>query len=140
MEPKQIFFKGNYSQVLIIRTGPFIRTVMISGELYCSFSFLHYPSYYTYCSKKVYRTVNFYYCTAIPIVRTVLKNQACNIQKSWSYKRNLQVCTVLTDIGLATYFRLKRLISFRSYLNSQKCCTVVKNVASHFLRKKIGMI
>ena len=60
-------------------------------------------SYYTYCSdfwwiilfifitvlpfcpiictvlKKAYCTVNFYYCTALPIIGTVLKNQACNM-------------------------------------------------------------
>ena len=31
---------------LFICTGPIIRTVLISGGLYCSFSFLHYSSYY----------------------------------------------------------------------------------------------
>ena len=29
-------------------TGPIIRTALISGGLYCSFSLLHYSSYYTY--------------------------------------------------------------------------------------------
>ena len=48
---------------------------MISGGLNCSFSLLHYSSYYTYCLKKVDYTVNFYYCTALPIIRTVLKNR-----------------------------------------------------------------
>ena len=49
-------------------------------------------SYYImYCSKKTYRTVNSYYCTALPIIRTVLKNQACNIYKYCSYNRNLRV-------------------------------------------------
>ena len=38
-------------------------------------------------------TVNFYYCTALPIIRTVPKNQACNIYKYWSYDRNLRVGT-----------------------------------------------
>ena len=37
------------------------------------------------------RTVNLYYCTALPIIRTVLKNKACNIYKYWSYNRNLRV-------------------------------------------------
>ena len=41
----------------------------------------------------MYRTVNFYYCTALPIIRTVPKNQACNIYKYWSYDRNLRVGT-----------------------------------------------
>ena len=44
------------------------------------------------------RTVNFYYCTALPITRTVLKNQACNIYKHWSYNRKLRVSTVLIYI------------------------------------------
>ena len=45
-----------------------------------------------YCSKKkVDRIVNFYYFTALPIIRTVLKNQTCNIYKYWSYNRNLRV-------------------------------------------------
>ena len=77
-------------------------------------SYYTYWSYYTYCSdfwwivliifitallfllyvlfeKKVDRTVNFYYCTSLPIIRTVLKKQACNIYKYWSYNRNLRV-------------------------------------------------
>ena len=37
--------------------------------------------------KKVYHTDNFYYCTALSIIR---KNQACNIYKYWSYGRNLR--------------------------------------------------
>ena len=132
-------------------------------------SYYTYWSYYTYCSD-FWWIVLFIFITAfIPflyIIRTLLKRKCIvllifitvllfllyvlfskTIHKYLSYNRNLQVCTVLTDIGLATYFCLKRLISFRSYLNSQKCwygnlpvCTVVKNVASHFLRKKIGMI
>ena len=43
------------------------------------------------------RTVNFYYCTALPITRTVLKNQACNIYKYWSYNRNLDKSVVVVD-------------------------------------------
>ena len=35
-----------------ICTGTIICTVRISGGSYCSFSLLHYSSYYTYCSKK----------------------------------------------------------------------------------------
>ena len=31
-----------------------ICTVLISGRSYCSFSLLHYSSYYTYCSKKMW--------------------------------------------------------------------------------------
>ena len=42
--------KAPYSQVPMIHTGPIIRTVLISGGLYCSFSLLYYSSYYTYCS------------------------------------------------------------------------------------------
>ena len=33
----------------------------------------------------------FYYFTALPIIRTVLKKQACNIYKYWSYNRNLRL-------------------------------------------------
>ena len=43
-------------------------------------------------------TVNLYFCTALPIIRTVLKNQACNIYKHWSYNRKLRVSTVLIYI------------------------------------------
>ena len=56
-------------------------------------------------SKTVDRTVYFYYCTAFPIIRTVLiflgtfqiyvpydlKKQACNIYKYHTYNRNLRV-------------------------------------------------
>ena len=48
-----MFFE-KYSKVPIISTGPIIRTVLISGGSYCSFSLLHYSSYYTYCSKKLW--------------------------------------------------------------------------------------
>jgi hypothetical protein len=54
--------------VPIIRTGPIIRTVLITGGLHCSFSLLHYPFYYVYILffKKVYRTVKFLllYCSS----------------------------------------------------------------------------
>ena len=68
-----------------------IHTVLISGGSYCSFSRLHYPSYYTCYSKKVYHAVNFYYFTSLPIISTVLKNQISNIYKYWSLNRNLRV-------------------------------------------------
>ena len=42
------------------------------------------------------RTVNFYYCIALPIIRAVLKNQACNIYKHWSYNGNLRVSSFST--------------------------------------------
>ena len=63
---------------------------------------MHYPSYYTYCSKKVYHTVNFYYCAALPIIPTVLKKQACNI-----YKYRETCCMVLSshDFRLRNFFR-----------------------------------
>ena len=51
---------------------------------------------YILFEKKVDRTVNFYYCNALPIKRTVLKKQACNIDKYWSYNRNLRVLTIFT--------------------------------------------
>ena len=65
-----------YHQLLvpIIRTVPIISTVLIYGGSYCSFSLLHYSSYCMYClKKKIDRTVNFHYCTALPIIRTFLK-------------------------------------------------------------------
>ena len=43
----------------------------------------------------MYHTVNFYHCTVLPIICTVIKNHACNIFKYWSYNRNLRVCTSL---------------------------------------------
>ena len=62
-------------KVPIICTGTIICTVLISGGFYCTFSLLHYSSYYTDCSKtNVDCTVNFYHCTALPIIYTVLKN------------------------------------------------------------------
>ena len=42
-------------------------------------------------------TVNLYYCTALPIICTVLKNQACNIYKYWSYNRNERVSSYSTS-------------------------------------------
>ena len=55
-----------------ICTGTIRCTVRISGGSYCSFSLLHYSSYYTYTVlKNVDLTVN--YCTALPIICTVLK-------------------------------------------------------------------
>ena len=52
----------------------------------------------------MYRTVNFYYCTALPIIHTVLKNQACNIYKYWSYNKNLRV--IFLVCFLSAYFTL----------------------------------
>ena len=48
--------------VPIIRTGPFRRTVLITGGSHCSFSLLHYPFYYVYILlyKKVYTYCIFY--------------------------------------------------------------------------------
>ena len=52
-----------------------------------------YRSYYTRTVQfLVNLTVNFYYCTALPIIHTVLKNQVCTTHKYWSYNRNLRVC------------------------------------------------
>ena len=42
------------------------------------------------------RTVHFHYCFTLPIIRTVLKKQACNIYKYWSYNRNLRVSSFST--------------------------------------------
>ena len=75
-----------------MRTGPIICSVLISGGSYRSFSLLYYPSHYTYCSKKVYCTVDFYYCTALPIIRTVMKTRHVKHKSmNWSYNRNLRV-------------------------------------------------
>ena len=46
---------------------------------------------YVLFETKLDRTVKFYYCTALPIICTVLKKQACNNYKYWSYNRNLRV-------------------------------------------------
>ena len=40
--------------------------------------------------KKVYHTVNFNHCTALSIIRNVIKNQAFRIHKYRSYNRNLR--------------------------------------------------
>ena len=48
------------------------------------------------------RTANFYYCTALPIIRTVLKIQACNIYKYWSYNRNLRVHIFSPPVDMLT--------------------------------------
>ena len=74
-----------------LSTCPIIGTVLIFGGSYCSFLLLHYFSYYTYCSNIGDHVVNFYYCTFLPIIGTVLKNQACNIYEYWSYNRSLIV-------------------------------------------------
>ena len=52
----------------------------------------------------MYHTVNFYYCTALPIIHIVLKNQACNIYKYWSYSKNLRV--IFLVCFLSAYFTL----------------------------------
>ena len=58
------FALHSYSKVPIIRTGPIIHTVLIFQVLY------NYK--YRTISKNVDRTVYFYYCTAFPIISTVL--------------------------------------------------------------------
>ena len=93
-----------YKSLAQILVGSIIRTVVFSGGWYCSFSLLHYFSYYRYCSKIVDCTVNFYYCTALPIIHTVLKNQACNIYKYWAYNRNLRVFSWKIVNGAKDYF------------------------------------
>ena len=81
------------NSLLIYSQVPIICTVLISGGLYCSFSLLHYSFYYLYVvfQENVDCTVNFHYCTAFSIIHTVLKKQACNVHKYWSYNRNLRV-------------------------------------------------
>ena len=58
---------------------------------------------YVLFEKNVDGTVNSYYCTALPIIRTVLKNQVCNIYKYWYLgTRNLRVssyCHILLYIN-----------------------------------------
>ena len=77
-----------------IRTGPIIRTVLISGGLYSSFSLLHYSSYYTYCLKTKWIVLLIFITVLLFLLHTiytVLKKQARNIYKYWSYDRNLRV-------------------------------------------------
>ena len=50
--------------------------------------------------KSVDPAINFYYFTALPIIPTVLKKQACNIYKYWSYNRNLRVLSARTLVLL----------------------------------------
>jgi hypothetical protein len=106
---------------------PFFVVVFQSWIL--SGSYYRYWSYYKYCSdlrwiilfifitallfllyvlfeKKVDRTVNFYYFTALPIIRTVLTKQACNIYKYWSYNRNLRVVSFIQSINF--FFNILR--------------------------------
>ena len=61
----------------------------------------------------LYCTVNFYYFTALPVMRTVLKNQAFNIYKYWSYNRNL-VCMPKSTIKIwKVHFYLELLSIFK---------------------------
>ena len=77
-----------YSWVPIIRTYRTYYTYCSNFWWIVLFIFITALLFLLYiCSKKnVDRTVNFYYCTALPIIRTVLKNQACNI-----YNKEVQI-------------------------------------------------
>ena len=66
---------------------PNLPTGLISGGSYCSFSLLHYSSYYTYCSKKMLIVLVF----LLRYYSSYYANQACNIYKYWSYNMNLRV-------------------------------------------------
>ena len=68
----------------------------------------------------MYCTVNFYYCIALPIIHTVLKNQACNVFKYCSYDKNLRVLTNLT--ALIWFFFLQIIL-----LRSTKRMTLMKS-------------
>ena len=100
-----------------VRTCTIITTFKLHGmlrllDLMRSNKHLLLGSYYTYCTdfwwivlfifipafllyvqfeKKVDHTVNFHYYIALLIICTVLKKQACNNYKYWSYNRNLRV-------------------------------------------------
>ena len=67
--------------------------------MYRTANFYHCTALPIIRSIKVDRTVNFYYCTALPVIRTVLKN----INKYWSYNRNLRVgiLTLLNAIRMS---------------------------------------
>ena len=55
---------------------PIIRTVLISGGSYCSFSYCITLSIIRTVLKNMDRTVIFYHCTALPIIITVLKTKS----------------------------------------------------------------
>ena len=57
-------------------------------------------------------TVNFYYCTALPVICTVLKKQACNIYKYWSYNRNLRV----------SLFSKRQEVAYKIHMSNYKKC------------------
>ena len=53
-------------------------------------------------------TVTFYDCTALPFMGTVLKNQACNIYKYWSYNRNIRVVALNPQLISEKAFKLAK--------------------------------
>ena len=117
---------------------------------FVQFMCLHIPillgSYYMYCfdfwwiilfifitalllyvlfRKKVDCTVHFYYCTALPIIRTVLKKQACNIYKYWSYNRNIRVHISL-DMKISVILKCTKTLWFLDNFK-EKLVIVISN-------------
>ena len=114
-------------------------------------------SYYTYCSdlwwivlfifitallfllyvlfeKKVECTFNCYYCTALPIIRTVLKKQAWNIHKHLSYNRKLRVVNLNASKTLVYFKCWPQKVVFKSFHKFVKCCSRPLSGLGHVLK------
>ena len=81
----------------------FLLYVVFGTKVDCTVNLYYCTALPIICTvlKKVDRTVIFYCYTFLPIIHTVLKNQACNNYKYWSYNRNLRVSrySMCSDAG-----------------------------------------
>ena len=90
---------------------------------------------YVLFSKKVDRTVHFYYCITLPFIRTILKNRPLTfISTGLIHNRNLRVVTLGHPSGITFPFVWKILI-----FSTQKVC-LLKTVLTGFWGKVLGIL